>query len=75
MRWVSAEGGAIDRVAVFSAVLMGLCALFMSAVMFSRQAWVPTGFWLLVLALSLVVGWRSLRRVRGLGRTDPGGSA
>ncbi|WP_375000435.1 hypothetical protein [Aeromicrobium sp. CTD01-1L150] len=69
--WVTAEGGAMDRVAVFCAVLLGLCAALMVAVTIAREIWVGVGFWALLLLACIVFGRRTLRRVRGAGRSKP----
>lgn len=69
--WVTAEGGALDRVAVFCAVLLGLCALAMVVVTVTTREWVSVGFWLVVLAGCGAVGLKAGRRVRALSRRGP----
>ncbi|MGJ9411407.1 hypothetical protein ACHAAC_01750 [Aeromicrobium sp. CF4.19] len=69
--WVSADGGAMDRVVVLCAVLLGLCAAVMVGVTIARDVWGGVAFWTVVLALCLVVGRQGLRRVRRAGREDP----
>lgn len=69
MGWVTDDGGAMDRVAIFCAVLLGACAVVMLVACIAWQAWLGVAVWLVVLALCgyVLVGVR--RRARGAGHS------
>lgn len=66
-RFVTADGGAMDRVAVLAAVLMGLSAATMVVVCVVREIWVGVVFWAVLVGLSTWVGVRSVQRIRRAG--------
>ncbi len=63
-RWVSAPGGAMDRVAVLCAVLLAIASAVLAVEAVVAAAPGRVVWWLVVLGLSLLVFRSARRRVR-----------
>ncbi len=68
--WVISDGGAMDRVAVFCAALLGVCATIMLVVAVYRGIWAGVALWVVVLAGSAGMAVVARRHLRSLSPDD-----